>query len=292
MDINKIPQLKDFDKLIDCNDAVKPLSEAIDKSVYTAERFKSGYPLFDESMNGGFKDGDLVVLSGISGQGKTTLGQTLTYNLCKQGLPCLWFSYEVSIEHLHRKFVEMGIEKFYHTYVPQKNTTGELRWVKAKIREGIIKHGTKFVFIDHLDFLLPTNLNTSDSQSVMLKNIATELKSLAIELKVVIFTMAHLKKLPNDKEPDMQDIGYSAGIFQLADYVVMVYRERNKEYRRFGSANDGELYTNNTIIKYVKNRESGSLKFIKCQYDSGKFLQLDSIHEEPKSDGKFFGERE
>ena len=289
MDIKEIPNLKEFD-FIDCNDNIVHIKDAIKKGS-KSEKYKSGFNLFDGIMNGGFKGGDLVIVSGISGQGKTTLGQTLTYNFCKQGLPCLWFSYECSVEHLNNKFIEMGIEDFYYAFTPKKNTTGKLDWIKAKIKEGYIKHSTKLIFIDHIDFLIPSNVRTSDSQSIILKNIATELKTLAIELDVVIVTMAHLKKLSNDKEPDLQDIGYSAGIFQLADYVLMVYRERNNQYKSFGGDNEGEIYTNNSIIKYVKNRETGQLKYIKCQYNKGKFIELSNIHEEPARNTNIFGER-
>ena len=278
MDIKNIPDEEDL-KFIILDDEVEPIYEAIDKSVYNTERFKCSFKLFDDAMNGGFKSGDLAIISGISGEGKTTLAQTLTYNFCKQGLPCLWFSYEVSLEHLHKKFEDMGISDFYYAYSPKKNTTGKIEWVKAKIREGYVKYGTKIIFIDHIDFLIPTNLKTTDNQSIMLKNIATELKTLAIELNVIIICMAHLKKLPNDKEPDMQDIGHSAGIFQLADYVLMIHREKNKGYKSFGGDTNGETYTNNSIIKYVKNRETGQLKFIKCQYNNGKFVEVTENYE-------------
>jgi replicative DNA helicase len=278
MELEQIPSLNDFN-FINCDDEVVHIKDAVDKKDKN-EKFSSGFSVFDESMQGGFKFGDLAIISGISGQGKTTLAQTLTYNLCKQGLPCIWFSYECSVEHLNSKFEEMGISDFYYAYTPKKNTTGKLDWIKAKIKEGYVKHATKFVFIDHLDFLIPTNLKTSDNQSIVLKNIATELKSLAIELKIVIVAMAHIRKIENNREPEMQDIGYSAGVFQLSDYVIMVYREKNPQYKSFSGENSGDTFTNNTIIKYVKNRATGQLKFIKCQYANGKFIEIDNFRQD------------
>jgi len=175
----------------------------------------------------------------------------------------------------------MGIKDFYHVFSPAKNTTGKLDWIKAKIREGWVKYATKVVFIDHLDFLTPSSVRNSDNETIALKKIATELKSLAIELDVIIVAMAHLKKLPDNKEPDMQDIGYSAGIFQLADYVLIVMREKINGARAFGSSSDvNEIYSNNSIIKIVKNRETGQLKFIKCVYKDEKFIQLTDKYED------------
>lgn len=80
------------------------------------------------------------------------------------------------------------------------------------------------------------------------------------------------------KEPTMNDIGYSAGIFQNADYVFMVYRERAK--KNFGEET-GNIYTNHTKIKIEKNRETGKTIFIKAQYSSGKFIEELNINEPP-----------
>jgi replicative DNA helicase len=271
---------------IDCvvtNDAVKPIKEVADKQIDTGENYSIGFKEFDDVTEGGFKDGDLVIITGISGEGKTTYAQTLTYNLCKQAIPCLWFSYEVSIKHLDKKFREMGIDDFYYAFTPEKNTTGKLIWVKAKIKESWVKYATKVVFIDHIDFLAPTDVRSNDNETIILKKIATELKSLAIELGITIVTMAHIKKLPDGKEPEMQDIGYSAGIYQLADYVYIVMREKLNQEKGLSKYNNasGNIYTNKSIIKLVKNRATGITKYIVCQYANGKF-------EQPKQNDDYF----
>jgi len=297
MDINNIPNLEDYNEQpqvtdgefdsfnVDAHitdDKVLPLSEIAerDKDKGT-DRFSTGFVDFDEVMEGGFKEGDLVVISGISGEGKSSYGQTLTYNLCNKGIPTLWFSYEVSAKHLDKKFRKMGIDQFYHVYTPEKNTTGKLEWIKYKIKESYLKYMTKVVIIDHIDFLTPTDIKNSDNETIALKKITTELKTLAIKLNMTIIIMAHLKKLPEGKEPDMQDIGHSAGIFQLADYVFMIWRE--KEKRSFGSNkfknSDGDLVTNKSVIKIVKNRETGQLKYIVCRYIDERFIKETKIEE-------------
>jgi replicative DNA helicase len=277
MELKDIPSFDEIKDLDTGDDKIQLISELVDKNKPQGDRFGCGFDLFDKAMEGGFKEGDLVVISGISGQGKTSLAQTMTYHLCKKAVPCLWFSYEVGLEHLNAKFLKMGIEDFYQAYAPKKNTTGKLEWVKGKIREGWIKFATKVIFIDHIDFLTPTDIKTSDNETIALKKIATELKSLAIELNVVIVVMAHLKKLPEGKEPDMQDIGYSAGIFQLADYVLIIYREKEKK----GKFETNDTYSNNSKIKIVKNRQTGQLKFLKVNYVNERFIETTEYYEEP-----------
>jgi len=269
-ELNQIKRNSELNK-----DEVMPIKDAINKNKANLERYSLGYKIFDKAMKGGIKNGDLIVISGISGEGKTSFSRTLTYNLCKQGIPCLWFSYEVTIEALNESFLAMGINEHYNAYTPKKNTTGKLNWIKEKIREGHIKYETKVIFIDHIDFLIPENIKSSDNETIAYKKIITQLKSLAIELNVIIVVMAHLKKLSEGKEPGMQDIAYSAGIFHLADYVLMIQREKIK------SGNFSEdLATNNGIIKILKNRETGQLKQIKLQYHNERFVEIDYQHEE------------
>lgn len=262
------------------DDQVILLEEAVDMSKLNCERYSTGFKEFDEAMLGGLKNGDLVIISGKSGQGKTTYSQTLTYNYCKQAIPTLWFSYEVTLEHLHRKFKEMGMPEFYQVFVPKINTTGHLKWIKEKIQEAVKKFDTKIIFIDHIDFLIPDTIGRSqDNTSAYLKMITTQLKSLAIELEVIIVCMAHLKKLSQDQEPDMEDIGYSAGIYQLADYVIMIHRESTKKAVQFGELpkemiDQTNLYTNNAIVKIVKNRETGIAKMMKVKHINNLFKSI------------------
>ena len=271
MDIENLTD-GDLEAFLNCEDKVVLLKDI--KVGQASDKFSLGFRVFDEALNKGVKEGDLIIISGRSGEGKTTFAQTLTYNFCKTGVPCLWFSYEVSLRELNRKFEEMEIKDFYEVAVPEKNTTGEIEWVSAKIKEGWARYATKIVFIDHIDYLVPKNCRSSDNEQQNLKRIATELKELAINLKIVIITMAHVKKIDNKKEPELYDIGYSAGIFQLADLVFMVSRE--KIPRRAINENEGDLFTQNSIVKIVKNRETGILKFIKLRYTNGKLLETDN----------------
>lgn len=267
---------KELDHFLDCDDKVIYLREMSFKS--SGERFSTGFKVFDEALDGGIKEGDLIVISGRSGEGKTTLAQTLTYNFCKRGIPCLWFSYEVTLKEVDKKFRSMGIDDFYEVAVPEKNTSGKIEWIKEKIKEGWAKFMTKIVIIDHIDFLIPSDCRTGDNEQASLKRIATELKQLALELGISVICMAHVKKVDEHKDLSLYDIGYSAGIFQLADTVFMVSRERNK--KNSYSLDESEPFSNNTIVKIVKNRQTGCLKNLKLVYANGKYNELSNRTDE------------
>lgn len=242
-----------------------------------ATAYELGYKVFDQALLGGVRDGDLVIISGISGHGKTSFAQSLTYNFAKQSIPCLWFSYEVNLSHLQRKFDNMvgdpEVVKTLPIFAPERTTTGRVDWIAEKIRQGVRDFNIKAVFIDHLDFLMPSTIKTSENESLYLRRIVMELKSLAILTNTVIFLMAHVKKVTD--EPQMSDIANSAAIFQNADAVFMVYRIPTSTSKLIQYS--GDLFTNQTKIKLVKNRVTGQSKFIMCVMEKDMLIEESSL---------------
>lgn len=238
---------------------VVPIKEACERDGEYTEAYPTGYSIFDDAMKvgdqvkGGVRDGDLVVITGLSGHGKSTYAQNLTVNFGKEAFFSLWFSYEVLMDNLYAKFKEMGVESDCLIYTPKKNVSGVTKWIKEKIEEAQDKYSVKMVFIDHLDFLSPSDVRSSDQQRIVLKNICKELKEIAIDSKVIIFLMAHVKKVQG-REVEMQDLSESSGIYQLADFVFSVSRtfdiEVTKEKKVLYSQNKG-------VIKILKNRLTG-----------------------------------
>jgi len=280
MDINSIPSLEELEKmtteqvreLVHPDSEVLPIYDIVGAHQKPVDAFPTGIKIFDRAMRGGMRGGDLIVISGISGEGKTTLSQTLTYNLCSRNVPTLWFSYEVSLAHLNNKFIEMGMAKHYFAYSPKKNQSGSIDWIKDRILEGWKKYLTKVIFIDHIDFLTPSNIKTSDNEMLALKKIATELKQLAVHLDVAIVLMAHVKKLPSGKEPEMQDISSSSGIYQLADFVFLI--NRAKEEQKGFLPSQGAIYKNQAKVKLVKNRLTGETVYTELEHRDQRFQEL------------------
>jgi replicative DNA helicase len=280
----KIDLIPDLEKIKDftAEDEVVLLSEAVKKnSKKELDYYATGFTTFDKAINGGLTNGQLVVVSGRSGEGKTSWCQTLTYNFSKQALPCLWFSYEVDLEHLWNKFVSMGIDDNFLTYIPLKMSSGVIDWIEHKIKEAILKYQTKMIFIDHLGFLLPALSNydseISKNYAAYLTMICRQIKNIARNLGVIIFLCAHIKKTKDELQ--LEDLANSYGIGQEADIVFMIERQRNTN-KYLG--NDDNIFTNYTNVKIVKNRPTGQTKIIRCQMVNEKFIELTKNYDEPK----------
>lgn len=214
------------------------------------DKYELGISVFDNAIGGGVEDGDLVVISGLSGFGKTLFSQTLAVNLAEQGLPVLFFSYEVLIHHLWNKFKAMGIREDLIIYSVERHTTGNVGWIEEKIKEAKERFMTKIIVIDHLGFLVPkSNLSDiSKNYSAYVGQIVRDLKTVAKNEEVVIILPVHLRKT---NEPDINDLKDSSSISQESDLVFILNREKNP------NANEGNVYLDHTKIMLVKNRKTG-----------------------------------
>ena len=87
--------------------------------------------------------------------------------------------------------------------------------------------------------------------------------------------MAHVKKVPKEEEPEMSDIANSASIFQNADVVFIVFRIAKEQSKLIETT--GDLFTNATKIKMVKNRVTGQSKFIRCEMINDQLIEIANI---------------
>jgi archaellum biogenesis ATPase FlaH len=239
--------------------------------------YPTGYKEYDEAFMGGFKEGDLVFLTGYTGQGKTLFCQSLCYNLIQKGHPCLFFSFEVTIGELWRKFKDMGVEDNFLAYSPEKTFVKKLDWICEKIIDARDRFQTRIIFIDHLGFLAqePKNYdqNLAQNYPTILTMICRRLKAIAVQENIVIVLAGHLKAPQNGQsnDPTLHDIKDSSGIAQESDSVVIVSRQKKK----MAYMDTGDVYENDNMIKIEKNRRTGNNKKFKVSFLKGRLVSQD-----------------
>jgi replicative DNA helicase len=224
----------------DGEDRVLPADEVLKR--YIADRPKgekilSKIPTLDKTI-GGFFPGQLVVVSGVTGHGKTTLCQTFTKNMSEQLTMPLWFSYEVGTEDFLSTF-HPDYQK--HIYLPLKLKDNTLKWLEDRMMESKIKYQTTAVFIDHIHYLV--QMNSKQNMSFVIGECVRGLKQLAIKHNLVIFLIAHMTKTRPDEEPGLGHTRDSSFIEQEADSVLYCWRHARDKWV--------------TIVKVAKNRKRG-----------------------------------
>lgn len=231
---------------------------------------KSGSNALDEII-GGFEKGRLYVLAGTTKGGKTTLAQTLMYNLGRQNVPSVFFSYEMGWQEVVKKYMAMdGLRSSQGTptnlplYMPiDLYRGGELQfdWIREAIQKGQREYNAQFVVIDHLHFLLP--LKDYQNLSMIIGGIVREIKKMAVNLDIPILLLCHLQKnaTKEDAAPSWTDIRDSSFIAQEADSTLLIWRgkdeEATKSAKRITSMSTADVYTNKSMLSVELNRMNG-----------------------------------
>jgi len=187
----------------------------------------------------GFREGNLVVISGATGMGKTSVAQSLTENFDEK---TLWFSYEVPVAEFMTKFREAPL-----FYLPKSIIGDTVSWVENKIVESMAKFDTRVVFIDHLHYIVDI-ASLKANISVQIGVVMRELKKIALKWGIIIFLIAHLKKTKITDVPEIDDMRDSSFIAQEADIVMVVTRLKQE---------DSDEFSNEALVSVLKhNRQN------------------------------------
>ena len=237
-------------------------------------RIMSKIALLDDYLDG-FRIGTLNIVSGPTGEGKTTWTQTLTRNFSSQGINAAWFSFEVMPSEFFSKF-EGDVPLFYlPREMPEQ---ANLLWLRTRVLEAQAKYNVKVIFIDHLHYLAEMQgLSTTEKTSLLIGDIVRKLKRISIDLEVAIFLIVHVKTDAGNREElkkyyTKDDIRDSSFVKQEADTVSMIWRKRRKSIGEVGWE-----YTDNAVLNLDKHRRTGKVGFVLLEHKNNKFVSFGEI---------------
>lgn len=245
-----------------------------------AEMAKRQVPVFKiqthigsiDRMLDGVEEGELVVVTGPTGNGKTSLALNITRELAKIDTKSLWFSYEMSYSQLIKKM--QNNQNVFEFFIPKEMISNQLDFIERKIMEGRAKFEIRTIFIDHLSMLYSLEKYSGRSVSLELGDIVAKIKQMALKHNIVIFLLAHTKKIEAGQEIFLEDLRDSGMIANLADTVITVQRVPNT-YKE-GDRKIGRLepHDNRIRVKVEKNRREGTQGSLIAKYESGVITEL------------------
>lgn len=223
---------------------------------------------FTDKLIGGFAAGDLVVIGGNTGAGKTTFLQTLTKNFASQGIPCLWFSVELSYREFLGRFGD-DLPVFYVPKVMPNATTHE--WIEKKIAEAKEKYGVEVVFIDHIGMIVDESVARHQNSLDIFDARIFRLKRFALQNKVCLVAVAplvqsHLRA--KKKEPSEGDFRGTAMIAYTADTLLHLERLEgrvrqqtvNEDFENVEKFQNEYLMPTDAYLSVLKARRTGLKK--------------------------------
>lgn len=260
------------------------LAAQLDIETSTAQM--TGVPSLDRIL-GGVEAGEMVIVSGPTGEGKTTLLMTITANMAAKDIPSLWFTLEVTPKSFIQKIKKACKDKLPLFYLPNRNTDNQLEWLEQRIIEAKTKHDVKVVFIDHVHQIFSLHRVKSNSVSLEIGDMVGKIKQIAIDHHLVIFLIAHTRDNGErpDAEPRKEEIRDSGLISRLADSIILVWRIRNDEdlETKRRPKDLGEMDTR-AKVRIVKNRREGKLGTFLMNHEEGMLTELDLFSEFNEND--------
>jgi replicative DNA helicase len=231
---------------------VKVTNKVVDQIIANSEKGgklvgkETGWKFLDKYL-GGYNEGDLIVMAGRPGMGKTAIALTLTKEFAERGGKALFISLEMSSEQLAKRYVSLlgelanwkmrngiltayEIEKIIEVansqtieFFVDDDRDGKLEQIKSKARLHKARVGLDLLVIDYLQLMTGTKQNREQEVA----EISRGLKLLAKELKCTIMVLAQLSRKPedrSDKRPLLSDLRESGAIEQDADVVMFPFR--------------------------------------------------------------------
>jgi replicative DNA helicase len=198
---------------------------------------------------GGFEPGNLIVMGGRPGMGKTALALQLAYNI-SDFFPVLFFTLEMTREEIGNRFLVMLTDIDSNRLKRGEGITGE-EWrlideaggklkdhklivddtshlsiynLRSKVFRLVRASGVKIVFIDYLQLM---EGKRGKDGSEYYGSISSTCKQVAKELKIVIVLLSQLNRdveKRGEKIPRLYDLRESGNIEQDADVVMFPVR--------------------------------------------------------------------
>jgi len=242
-------------------------------------RYHTGIADFDR-INGGFAGGELIIIAGRPGMGKTTLAINIARTGLSVGKRVGFFSIEMSASQIAKRF--LLLEKTFKSTDPEnylldiKAGRTSLSIVSSYL-EKAKAHGKNInlIVIDYLQIMdAPGHLRREEQISFLTRS----LKQLAAEHNIPIIAISQLNRKCEERKsprPVMSDLRDSGAIEQDADIILFVYREEvyNKLPQFKGKA---EII----IGKYRSGAAGNSIKML-FEPEHARFKNLIENYEPP-----------
>jgi replicative DNA helicase len=238
-------------------DDVEPLGTLLDAEYDRLNRgggrdgvVPTGFAELDTLLSGGPGPGDMVVIAGRPGMGKSAIGLCIAVNLAGRGDNVGFLSLEMGKASLAQRCISIttgvslasivsgqitdigrtidwsGAEALRTTlYVDDKPGVTPMQ-IRARARQMKRKFGIKSLVVDYMQ-LLSTG-GRVESRQVEVSEISRKLKELARELEMPVYCLAQLNRGVEgraDNRPRISDLRESGAIEQDADVIILLHRE-------------------------------------------------------------------
>lgn len=210
----------------------------------------TGWVGVDEKLYGGLNRGEITIIAGQSGAGKSIFLQNFAVNWVSMGLNVLYLSLELSeklcamrIDAMHTDYgtrdvlknrddVDLKLRMLHKKnggslQIKQLKNGCDANDIKAYVKEYEIQSGIKVdaILLDYLDLCMPTNAKISpDNLFVKDKYVTENMRDLAVELDCLFVSASQLNRSSHETDV-FSHASIAGGLSKIntADNVLAIY---------------------------------------------------------------------
>jgi KaiC/GvpD/RAD55 family RecA-like ATPase len=226
---------------------------------------------------GMWRPGNLIVVSGPQGTGKTTWALNAAAFWAAKGFPALVYCLEMSVEELvqhvlsaHYQLIEEEVTPAVIAQARQElaewplyiganpRVTGR-KEVLDLLTQAIRRYGLRLLVFDNLHMLARSIEHRNEEIGVLTKGF----KLLAMELEIPLVLVAQPRKLQPGQVMTCWDLKDSVDIFSDADQIILLHRElvgATRDGEAVAAAQNGESdnLSPRTLVRVAKARHMAS----------------------------------
>lgn len=234
----------------------------------------TGFPAVDAKLSGGFRRGNLIIVAGRPGMGKTAFAGCMALHAALTGVPTLFLSMEMADTELADRMIAIagrvplddilagnmegeagdrilaGTARLHELPLIIDEQGGlSLFDIATKARSVRRQHGLGLIVVDYLQLASGDGKNRNSELEVITRG----LKALAKELQIPVIALSQLSRKCEERtnrRPIPSDLRESGAIEQDADIIMFVYRD--DEYNQ----NSPDAGTAEIIV--AKNRQGAT----------------------------------
>lgn len=213
----------------------------------------------DRTLNEGFRAGQLVVVGGRPGTGKSSLMAQMIMRAAKHNRPGLFISLEMTgAEHAERALRSMSRQQFCGIPI-EFSEAYDFQKLVSHIRLAKRRRNIEIAAVDYLQLIVGTQ-NKNETRERHIAAMSGALKRLAMELRIPILLGSQLNRESEKRgRPSLADLRESGAIEQDADIVILIA----------GSTDDHQR----ELI--VAKHRGGPCGLIHVEFDAPRFLFTD-----------------
>jgi replicative DNA helicase len=271
-------------------DVLNRTFEHID-SIHSRKGHTTGVPtgLLDlDDLTSGFHPGELIILAGRPGMGKTALALTIARNAAVEyGFPVGFFSIEMADYQLAMRI--LCAEAKLDSHLVRTGKLPKDQWqrlslqtgrlsnakifiddspvltmmdIRAKARRAKAEHDIQMLIVDYLQLIKG---HRAENRQQEITEISRGLKALAKEISVPVIALSQLSRAVEgrtDHKPQLSDLRESGSIEQDADVVLFIYRKAFYDKRDGNTPTEDDERIAEIMVAKQRNGPTGNVEVI------------------------------